>query len=128
MTRLLTAAALAALLSAGLAPAANAWERHGTVYGPRGTSHVDAYGGCYGNTCGRSVTRTGPYGGQVNRQGNVTCTGGTCYGNHLVTGPNGGQISRQGQMSCEGGTCTGSRTTTGPNGGTVYREGSISRY
>jgi type 1 fimbria pilin len=101
MNKLIAVTAIAAALTAGLAADANAWERKTKIFGPRGTSKVHVHGDCYGGTCTRQVTRKGPYGGTMTRQGEVSCAGGTCYG---------------------------SRVTTGPRGNTVYREGSISRY
>ncbi|MBK5950806.1 hypothetical protein CH339_02440 [Rhodobium orientis] len=81
---------------------ANAWERHGTASGWRGTARVDAQGGCYNGTCSRNITRYGPYGGSMHRSGSVTCNPNTQ-------------------------SCTGHRTTTGPNGGTVTRHGTVYR-
>ncbi|MBP2561324.1 hypothetical protein J2T08_002240 [Neorhizobium galegae] len=101
MTKTLAACLLAstfALLSVGQA---NAWTRDGSVSGPRGTASVHANGNCASGSCSRSVTRTGP---------------------------NGYSMSRNGSASCDGGTCTGSRTTTGPRGNTVTRSGSFHRY
>ena len=100
MTKLIALSALAAALSVGAAADANAWTRSGTVTGPRGTSSVQAQGSCAGGSCSRSVTRTGP---------------------------NGNSVTRQGSASCAGGVCTGSSTTTGPAGNTIYRQGSVSR-
>lgn len=96
----LTLSALAALLSLAAAAEAHAWERSGSVTGPRGTVTVHGSGSCAGGSCSRQVTRTGP---------------------------NGYSMSRQGSAACANGSCSGSRTTTGPRGNTVYRQGSISR-
>ena len=100
MKSLMTMSAIAAVLSFAAAADANAWSRNGSITGPRGTATVTGSGTCANGSCSRSVTRTGPYGYSV---------------------------SRQGTASCANGTCTGSRTTTGPRGNTVYRQGSISR-
>lgn len=101
MTKLIVYSAVAAALSIGVAADANAWTRSGTATGWRGTSSVNASGSCANGSCSRQITRTGPYGNSVTRQGTA---------------------------SCANGTCSGTRTTTGPNGGTVTRQGSISRY
>lgn len=100
MKKLLTMSALAGVLSVAVIADANAWTRSRSVSGWRGTASVNASGSCANGTCSRQITRTGPYGNSV---------------------------SRQGSASCSGGTCTGSRTTTGPNGYSVTREGTISR-
>lgn len=97
----LAIAALAAALTTATAAGASAGERHGTVTGPRGTATVDAYGSCSNGSCSRSITRTGPYGYQMNRQGSA---------------------------SCQGSQCSGTRTTTGPHGNTVTRSGTWTRY
>lgn len=90
------------VLSLGLVGNAGAWTRNGTASGPRGTASVNAWGSCSGLTCQRSVSRTGPEGRSVHRNGSASCNG--------------------------SGSCSGSRTTTGPNGGTVVRQGSVQRY
>ncbi len=100
MNRFIALSALAAALIIGTAADANAWTRAGSASGPRGTSSVQATGSCANGTCSRSITRTGPYGNSVTRQGTV---------------------------SCAGGVCTGSRQTTGPNGQTIYRQGTVTR-
>lgn len=101
MKKFLTISALASLLSVAIVADANAWSRSRSASGWRGTASVNASGSCAGGACSRQVTRTGPYGNSVSRQGSV---------------------------SCGGGTCTGSRTTTGPNGNSVTREGTASRW
>jgi hypothetical protein len=100
MKSLMTLSAVAAVVFFAAAQDANAWTRNGSATGWRGTATVNAAGSCAGGTCSRSVTRTGPYGNSMSRQGSV---------------------------SCANGACTGSRTTTGPRGNTVYRQGSVSR-
>lgn len=99
MMKLFAAAAVAATLSMAAADA-NAWTRHGSVTGWRGTATVHGSGSCVDGVCSRQITRTGPYGRSMTRQGSV---------------------------SCADGVCTGSRTTTGPRGRTIHRQGSISR-
>lgn len=101
MLKMMSAAAVTLCMVLATTGQANAFSRHGTVYGPHGTASVHAQGSCAGNACARSITRTGPQGATV---------------------------SRNGAVSCGNGACTGSRTTTGPNGGSVSRSGSIQRY
>lgn len=101
MKKLLTMSVLAGVLSVAVVADANAWTRSRSVSGWRGTASVNASGSCANGTCSRQITRTGPYGNSV---------------------------SRQGAVSCGGGVCTGSRTTTGPNGNSVTREGTVSRW
>lgn len=96
---LIKTTAVAALIAVSTASAANAWQRNGTVTGWRGTASVNASGSCYGGTCSRNVTRTGPYGYSMNRQGSVSCAGGTCSGSRTTTGPYGGTITRQGTVT-----------------------------
>lgn len=101
MQRMLLAAALAAVSTVAISQEAAAWQRSTTVNTWRGTYSAQGSGGCaYGN-CQRSYSATGPYGGTVSRQGNVTRTP---YGYDY------------------------SRTTTGPHGRSVTRSGHVHRY
>jgi hypothetical protein len=68
--------ALVAILAAGVAADASAWERKGSFTGPRGTSTVDGSGSCSGGACTRDVTKTGPFGYSASRQGSRSCSGG----------------------------------------------------
>lgn len=102
MNSRLQVSVIAGVLALATIGEASAFERNGSVTGPRGTSSVHVQGGCSGSSCSRNVTRTGPYGGTVTRSGAVSC-------------------------SPESSSCSGSRTTTGPYGGTVTRQGTISR-
>jgi hypothetical protein len=97
---ILAASSLAVVLSFAAAADANAWTRATTVTGPRGTSTVSASGACANGVCSRQVTRTGP---------------------------NGYSVSRQGWAQCAGSVCTTSSVTTGPRGRSVYRSGVIYR-
>lgn len=98
MTRFLMLAAGAATLTlAGIADA-NAWTRSGSATGWRGTRSVSAYGGCAGGSCSRSITRTGPYGYRMSRQGSASCAGGVCSGTRTTTGPGGNSVTRQGTI------------------------------
>jgi uncharacterized low-complexity protein len=72
MKKLIAMSTLAGALSIAAAADASAWTRSGTATGPRGTSSVQASGGCANGSCTRSVTRTGPYGNTYTRQGTVT--------------------------------------------------------
>lgn len=100
MKKIIAFSVLSAALTMGALADANAWERKGSVTGPRGTSTVESSGNCTGASCSRQVTRTNPFGQSA---------------------------TREGEGSCENGTCSGARTTTGPRGQKVTREGSISR-
>lgn len=98
MTRtLLLAAASAGLLLAGLADA-NAFQRSGTVSGPRGTGSYAASGSCAGGTCSRNVSRTGAYGRSMSRSGSVTRTDTGYDYSRTTTGPNGGSRTRSGSV------------------------------
>lgn len=99
MTKFMTMSALAAVLSMAAAVDANAWTRNGSVTGWRGTATVDASGSCANGTCSRQITRTGPYGYNMSREGSVTCFDGTCTGNRTTTGPRGNTVTRQGSVS-----------------------------
>ena len=102
MKKLLAIAALTLLTATAVSADANAWERHRTVTGGRGTAQLDVTGSCGNGACNRSVTRTGPYGGTMTHQGNVSCDPATQH-------------------------CTAAATTTGPYGGTVTRQTDVSR-
>ncbi len=98
MTRFLMLAAGAATLTfAGIAEA-SAWTRSGSATGWRGTRNVSAYGSCAGGSCSRSITRTGPNGYSMSRQGSVSCAGGVCSGTRTTTGPGGNSVTRQGTI------------------------------
>jgi hypothetical protein len=87
---ILAASSLAVVLSFAAAADANAWTRATTVTGPRGTSTVTASGACANGVCNRQVTRTGPRGYSVSRQGSAQCAGGVCTTSSVATGPYGG--------------------------------------
>lgn len=72
MKKFLLAFAMTGVLSIAAAADANAWTRYGTVTGPRGTSSVQATGGCAYGSCTRSVTRTGSAGNSYTRTRTVT--------------------------------------------------------
>lgn len=101
MKKLAASALLGVAISAMTVADAYAWTRDAHVYGWRGSSSVHASGSCSNGSCSRDITRTGPYGNSV---------------------------SRQGSASCSNGSCSGTRTTTGPNGGTVTRDGTVTRW
>lgn len=90
----LTYAALAASMTVALASDANAWTRDRHTYGPRGVTSVHASGSCGGQSCSRAITRTGPYGNSVSRQGSASCADGVCSGSRTTTGPNGNSVNR----------------------------------
>ena len=95
MTRFLMLAAGAAVLILASVADANAWIRSGSVSGWRGTGSVSASGSCAGGSCSRSITRTGPYGYSMSRQGSASCAGGMCSGTRTTTGPRGNSVTRQ---------------------------------
>ncbi|TCU79012.1 hypothetical protein EDE08_101795 [Bradyrhizobium sp. R2.2-H] len=95
MKKLLTMSALAGVLSVAVVADANAWTRSRSVSGWRGTASVNASGSCANGTCSRQITRTGPHGNSVSRQGTVTCSGGVCTGSRTTTGPNGNSVTRE---------------------------------
>lgn len=92
-------AILVAILAAGIAADAGAWERTGSFTGPRGTSTVEGSGSCSGRACARSVTKTGPYGNSASREGSGGCADGTCSGSRKTTGPAGQAWTRNGSIS-----------------------------
>lgn len=96
MKSILTASSLAVVLSFMVAADANAWSRSKTVTGPRGTATVNASGACVAGVCSRQVTRTGPYGNSVTRQGIAHCSGGVCTTSSVATGPRGRTVYRSG--------------------------------
>jgi len=98
----LVSLSIAGTISLATVSDASAWTRNGTVTTWRGTYHGAASGGCYGGTCSRVRSITGPNGGTVARTGSVSRTGPDSF--------------------------SYSRATTGPNGNSVTRSGSVSRY
>lgn len=96
MTRFIMLAAGAATLTFATVADAHAWTRSGSAAGWRGTSSVTAQGGCGGGSCSRSITRTGPYGYSMSRQGSASCAGGVCSGTRTTTGPYGNSATRSG--------------------------------
>lgn len=90
---------VASVLSLSVVADASAWTRSATVSGPYRSGSVSASGSCAGNTCARSVVRTGPYGYSMSRSGSVACLNGVCTGTRTTTGPYGGTIVRQGSVS-----------------------------
>lgn len=96
MTRFIMLAAGAATLTFAAVADAHAWTRSGTVSGWRGTGSVNAHGSCGGGSCSRSITRTGPYGYSMSRQGSASCAGGVCSGSRTTTGPYGNSATRSG--------------------------------
>ncbi|MGF1500568.1 MAG: hypothetical protein ACFBSD_02025 [Paracoccaceae bacterium] len=91
--------ALVAFISVGIAAEASAWDRNGSVTGPRGTSTVQGSGSCSGGACARNVTKTGPAGHSATRQGSGSCSGGSCSGSRTTTGPRGQSATRSGTIS-----------------------------
>jgi hypothetical protein len=94
MKKLIGLSLIAATLTVSMAANANAWTRDGYAWGPRGMSSVHASGTCNGQTCSRSVTRTGPYGASASRSGSASCAGGICSGSRTTTGPRGTSVTR----------------------------------
>ncbi|MDQ0422481.1 hypothetical protein J2045_003529 [Peteryoungia aggregata LMG 23059] len=94
MVNILRLAALAVPMFALTALQAGAWTRDAQVYGRGGQASIHATGTCAGHSCSRQITRTGPYGRSVTRQGSASCAYGICTGSTTTTGPNGGFITR----------------------------------
>jgi hypothetical protein len=87
MKSMMTTAALTGILAIATVTSASAWERSGSVSGPRGTNTLSAQGNCSGGSCARSATVTGAYGRTATRNGSGSCSGGSCSGNRTTTGP-----------------------------------------
>jgi hypothetical protein len=99
MKKLVGLSLMAVTLSATMAANANAWTRDSHYWGPRGQSSVHASGSCGGQSCSRSVTKTGPYGNSVDRSGSASCSDGSCSGSRTTTGPRGNSVTRSGTVS-----------------------------
>lgn len=99
MKKLASLILLAGTLSIASIADANAWTRDVHTYGWRGTSSLHASGSCGGHSCSRQITRTGPYGNSVSRQGSVSCGGGSCSGSRTTRGPQGGTVTRNATIS-----------------------------
>lgn len=99
MKGMITAAALASLLTVTMVAEASAWERKASVSGPRGTKTFSAQGNCSGDSCTRSATATGVYGGTATRNGSGSCNGGSCSGSRTTTGQAGNSVNRSGSIS-----------------------------
>lgn len=96
MKKFLAVSSLAVALTCLTIADASAWTRAATVTGPRGTATVRASGGCAYGVCGRTVTRTGPYGATMSRTGSASCAGSVCTVNRTTTGPHGNTVTRTG--------------------------------
>ncbi len=94
MVNILRLATLALPMFAMTAPEAGAWTRDGQIHGRAGQVSIHASGTCAGQSCARQITRTGPQGRSVTRQGSASCAYGICTGSTTTTGPNGGFITR----------------------------------
>ncbi|MEO1711429.1 MAG: hypothetical protein AAFR70_14295 [Pseudomonadota bacterium] len=94
MKSMITTAALTSILAISTVTSASAWERNGSVSGPRGTNTFNAQGSCSGGSCARSATATGAYGRTATRNGSGSCSGGTCSGSRTTTGPAGRSVTR----------------------------------
>ncbi len=99
MKKLISLSLTAVILSGTMAANANAWTRDSHYWGPRGQSSVHASGSCGGQSCSRSVTKIGPYGQSVSRNGSASCSDGTCSGTRTTTGPYGNSVTRSGTIS-----------------------------
>lgn len=71
MMKTIAAAVLGGAFALTAVAEANAWSRDRSVSGTNGTASMHASGGCSGGVCSRDVTRTGPNGNTVTRQGSV---------------------------------------------------------
>ncbi|MEL7087101.1 MAG: hypothetical protein AAGL98_01455 [Planctomycetota bacterium] len=99
MKSMITTAALTGILAIATVTQASAWERNGTLNGPRGTNTFSAQGDCSGGSCSRSATATGAYGRTVTRNGSGSCSGGSCSGSRTTTGLAGRSVTRSGSFS-----------------------------
>ena len=99
MKSMITTVALTGILAIATATGAAAWERNGSVSGPRGTNTFSAQGGCSGGSCSRSATATGAYGRTATRSGSASCSGNSCSGSRTTTGPAGRSFQRNGSFS-----------------------------
>jgi hypothetical protein len=99
MKSIITTAALTGVLAISMVTDALAWERKGSVTGPRGTNTFNAQGSCSGGSCSRSATATGAYGRTATRNGSGSCSDGSCSGSRSTTGPAGRTFQRSGGFS-----------------------------
>lgn len=99
MKKVITTAALTGILAIATATSASAWERNGSVSGPRGTNTFSAQGSCSGGSCSRSATATGAYGRTATRNGSGSCSGNSCSGSRTTTGPAGNSVKRSRNLS-----------------------------
>ncbi len=94
MKSMITTAALTGIFALSMVAEASAWERKGSVTGPRGTNTFNAQGSCSGSSCYRSATATGAYGRTATRTGSASCSGNSCSGSRTTTGPAGNSVKR----------------------------------
>lgn len=99
MKSMITTAALTGILAISMATDAFAWQRNGSITGPRGTNTFNAHGSCSGSSCSRSATASGAYGNTVTRNGAGSCSGNSCSGSRTTTGPAGRSVQRSGSVS-----------------------------
>lgn len=99
MKSMITTASLAGILAIATLTSASAWERNGSVSGPRGTNTFSAQGNCSGGSCSRSATATGAYGRTATRNGSGSCSGHSCSGSQTTTGPAGNSVRRSRNLS-----------------------------
>jgi hypothetical protein len=99
MKSMITTAALTGILAVSMVTNAFAWERNGTINGPRGTSTFSAQGSCIGGSCSRSAQATGAYGRTATRNGSGSCSGSSCSGSRTMTEPGGRTVQRNRSFS-----------------------------
>jgi uncharacterized low-complexity protein len=99
MTKTLTRAALAIVLTAASITSASAWSRSASYSGPHGAS----------------------------RQASASCSGGSCSWSRGGTNRYGDSWSRSGSASCGGGSCTVTRGGMGIYGNSWSRTGTVTR-
>lgn len=101
MKSLILAASIG-MLSLATAADANAWTRNSSTTGPYGgVVHSSGSGGCRGYTCSSSGSYTNAYGKTVTRSSQTVCDPATqtCNRSATVTGPYGGQVRRNSTFS-----------------------------
>ena len=99
MIRMIAVSTLAAAFSLAAAGEAGAWQRSGSVTGPRGTTTYGGSGSCSGGSCSWQRGGTGPHGYSWGYSGAGTCTDRTCSYSGTGTGSRGRTYNRGGSLT-----------------------------